>query len=592
MEEVDPSRRERNAGDGPMTPVASRIVRRLRAASPVEEAFGAFVAYAIISGLLYVRGAFAHLDTWCIGGCHSDTMVYLWSLRWMPFALSHGLNPLFTTHYVWAPPGFDLVWVTTIPGPSFLLAPVTTIWGPLASDNLILWLAPALAAWACYLLCNELTSRPLPAFAAGAIFGFSTYVGHHMRGHVNLLLMFCVPLACYLVVRRVRGRIGQRAFVLLLAITLLGQFSISTEIFATMTVFGAIALLLGLLFGPEDVRRDLWSTTLLIGVSYLVVVLITAPYLLEVIRNRPPGSLRPLGPNSVDLLSYVLPRSPTWLGAGTFLDITRRFSGLAQDDTAYIGPVFLAIVALFAWFGRRSRWTWLLIAFMLVPAVFSLGPTLHVRGRASVAMPGALLAHLPVLSSVLPERFPLFVWLGIAVIVALFLAQSSGRGSWWRWGIVIVGAISVAVALPSPPYRTPLSTPPFFTDGTYRTYLLQGENDLLLPANVGDEMQWQEAADFWFRQSRGYIGLGHPQGQVGNPGGSIAYVDHSADAITPTPENFLLYLHQQEVSSVILPAPAPVAWDELLTSFGAERVATGGVTLYRAPSGGWPRTVP
>ena len=591
MEEVDPSRRERNAGDGPMTPVASRIVRRLRAASPVEEAFGAFVAYAIISGLLYVRGAFAHLDTWCIGGCHSDTMVYLWSLRWMPFALSHGLNPLFTTHYVWAPPGFDLVWVTTIPGPSFLLAPVTTIWGPLASDNLILWLAPALAAWACYLLCNELTSRPLPAFAAGAIFGFSTYVGHHMRGHVNLLLMFCVPLACYLVVRRVRGRIGQRAFVLLLAITLLGQFSISTEIFATMTVFGGIALLLGLLFGPEDVRRDLWSTSLLIGVSYLVVVLITAPYLLEVIRNRPPGSLRPLGPNSVDLLSYVLPRSPTWLGAGTFLDITRRFSGLAQDDTAYIGPVFLVIVALFAWFGRRSRWTWLLIAFMLVPAVFSLGPTLHVRGRASVAMPGALLAHLPVLSSVLPERFPLFVWLGIAVIVALFLARSSGRG-WWRWGIVIVGAISVAVALPSPPYRTPLSTPPFFTDGTYRTYLRQGENDLLLPANVGDEMQWQEAADFWFRQSRGYIGLGHPQGQVGNPGGSIAYVDHSADAITPTPENFLLYLHQQEVSSVILPAPAPVAWDELLTSFGAERVATGGVTLYRAPSGGWPRTVP
>jgi len=574
------------------TPASSSIGRRLRGSSPVERGSAVFVAYATISGLLYIRGAFAHLGTWCVGGCHSDTMVYLWSLQWMPFALSHGLNPLFTTHYVWAPQGFNLVWVTTIPGPSFVIAPVTSVWGPLASDNLILWLAPALAAWACYLLCNQFTSRPLVAFAAGAIFGFSTYVGHHMRGHVNLLLMFCVPLACYLVVRRVRGRIGPRAFVVLLALTLLAQFSISTEIFATMTVFGGIALLLGLLFAPGDSRRAVWSAFLPIGVAYVIVLVITSPYLVEVIRNRPPGSLRPLGPNSVDLLSYVLPRSPTWLGAGTFLETTRRFPGLAQDDTAYMGPAILAIIVFFAWFGRRSRWTWMLIAFILVPVVFSLGPTLHVGGRTGIPMPGAALAHLPVLSSVLPERFPLFAWLGIAVLISLFLAEGSGRGSWWRWGIVLLGAITVAVALPSPPYRTPLSTPPFFADGTYRSYLRQGENDLLLPANVGDEMQWQEAADFWFRQSRGYIGLGHPQGQVGNPGGSIAYVDHSADAVTPAPASFLLYLREQEVASVILPAPAPTSWDELLMSLGAERVVIGGVTLYRAPPGGWPPSIP
>ena len=43
---------------------------------------------------------------------------------------------------------------------------------------------------------------------------------------------------------------------------------------------------------------------------------------------------------------------------------------------------------------------------------------------------------------------------------------------------------------------------------------------------------------------------------------------------------------------MILPAAAPAAWDELLTSLGAERIVTGGVTLYRAPSGGWPQTVP
>ena len=214
----------------------------------------------------------------------------------------------------------------------------------------------------------------------------------------------------------------------------------------------------------------------------------------------------------------------------------------------------------------------------------------HAAGRASLPLPGAILAKVPILSSALPERFPLFAWVGIAVIVSLFLAQTEGQ--MWRWAIVFLGLVTIAVALPSPPYRTPLITPSFFTDGTYRTYLRQGENDLVLPASVGDEMQWQEAADFWFRQSRGYIGPSHPQGQIGNPGGSIVYVDHSADVITPAPANFLVYLHQQEIASVILPAPAPAAWDELLTSLGAERIVTGSVTLYRAPSGGWPQTVP
>ena len=185
----------------------------------------------------------------------------------------------------------------------------------------------------------------------------------------------------------------------------------------------------------------------------------------------------------------------------------------------------------------------------------------------------------------------MFAWLGIAVAVSLFLVQSSARGL-WRWALVAVGILTLVVALPSPPYRTPLEVPAFFADGTYRQYLRQGENDLLLPVNVGDEMLWQEAAGFWFRQSRGYIGLTHPQGQVGNPGGTITFADHTEDAITPTPANFLRYLHEQDVASVILPAPAPAAWQAMLTSFGAQPAVVGGVTVYRAPAGGWPTTPP
>jgi hypothetical protein len=566
-----------------------RVSRRVRSTGPVGRAFEAFLAYAALSGLLFVRGAFAHLSSWCISGCRQDTMVYLWSFRWMPFALGDGLNPLFTTHYVWAPGGVNLAWVTTLPGPSFVLTPVTLIWGGLASDNLILWLAPALAGWACYLLCNQFTSRFGPAFAGGAIFGFSSYVGHHMRGHVNLLLMFCVPIAVYLVVRRVRGRIGSRALVLLLALTLLGQFSISTEIFVTMTLFGGAALVLALVFASKDVRRDLLGTTLLIGFAYLIVFVIVSPYVLEVIRNRPPGSVRPLEANSTDPLSYVLPRSPTWLGAGTFRQITSRSLERASDDTAYVGPVLLLIVALFAWFGRHSRWTWMLLTFILVPVVFSFGPTMRVGGRGGIAMPGAALASAPVISSAFPERFPLFAWLGIAVIVSLFLAHAPGLSP-WRWALVLLGAVTLAVSLPSPPYRTELRVPAFFADGTYQQYLRQGETDLLLPAHVGDEMLWQEAAGFWFRQSRGYVGDAHRLG-LSDRGPGVATVGGSYDVRTPPTSRFLRYLQQQDVATVILRAPAPRAWDDLFARLGAYAITTGGVTLYRAPPGGWPPSI-
>src|SRR5207247_2969398 len=104
-------------------------------------------------------------------------------------------------------------------------------------------------------------------------------------------------------------------------------------------------------------------------------LVILSPYLLQVIRSRPLGSVRPLVPNTADLLSYVLPRSPTWLGAGSFIRITRNFPGLAQDDTAYVGPAILVVIGAFGWFGRRSRWTWMVFAFVLFAIVLSLGAT-------------------------------------------------------------------------------------------------------------------------------------------------------------------------------------------------------------------------
>lgn len=81
-------------------------------------------------------------------------------------ALGHGLNP-FISHVVWAPYGADVLWTTTVPVISLLAAPVTLALGPTIAWNLLCVIAPALSAWAAYLLCRELTGRLWPSALGG-----------------------------------------------------------------------------------------------------------------------------------------------------------------------------------------------------------------------------------------------------------------------------------------------------------------------------------------------------------------------------------------------------------------------------------------
>ena len=165
-----------------------------------------------------------------------------------------------------------MAWVTGLPGPALAMTPVTALFGPVASSNILALLAPALAGWAAYLLCREVTGRWWAAFAGGWLFAFSTYMDAQMRGHMNLFLVFPVPLAAYLTLRYAKGGLSSRAFVLLLGGTLVAQFSISTEVFASMTMFAAIALAGAFLFAPTA-RDALRHTVPWIGLAYLLAAI-------------------------------------------------------------------------------------------------------------------------------------------------------------------------------------------------------------------------------------------------------------------------------------------------------------------------------
>src|SRR5207302_4937100 len=109
--------------------------------------------------------------------------------------------------------GFNLTWSTAMPGPSIVLAPVTLAFGPAVTWNVIQLASPALSSWTAFLLCRHVTGKRWPSLVGGYIFGFSPYVLVHLTGGPYLALVALLPVFVLLVVARVQGSIGPRAFV-------------------------------------------------------------------------------------------------------------------------------------------------------------------------------------------------------------------------------------------------------------------------------------------------------------------------------------------------------------------------------------------
>jgi hypothetical protein len=202
------------------------------------------VLYLALSLIFFARLLPGHLTDYYIGR-DTDPSLYIWSLAWWPYVFQHHVHPFFTK-LIWAPYGTNLAWVTCLPLLGFLAMPFTTALGPLATFNLVILILPPLAAFSAFLLCRTLSNSFLAALIAGFIFGFSPYALGQFLSHLNQLLIFPLPLAVYLAVRRFQNKLGRARFVFLLTLVLSIQFLLVLEPFATMTFAGGIVLLVAL----------------------------------------------------------------------------------------------------------------------------------------------------------------------------------------------------------------------------------------------------------------------------------------------------------------------------------------------------------
>lgn len=439
----------------------------------------------------------------CVGST-TDAGVYVWAFAWWPHALLHGLNP-FYTHLLYAPHGVNLAHGSLVPGAALMFAPVTAIAGPLFAFNLAMLLSPVLAAFFAFLLCRRITHAFWPSLVGGWLFGFSTYMLGQLVGHLNLTLVFFVPAVVHLVLRALSAELSRRRFVVLMVIALVLQFSFSVEVFASLTLFGAVALALTYVLASAPGRARLRRLLGPIALSYLVAVVIVSPYLYYALQ---PGG-EPLLTSrsdkfSNDLLAFVVPTYITAFGGLAFLSTSVRFTAGAVEGGAYLGVPVILMMLLGARLGWRRLGVRVMLGTLLVVLVCTLGGRLNVAGPTRFPLPWALVHRLPVLGLMLPARFILYGILIGSVLAAMWLA-AAGR----RFGPWLLAALSVVSLWPAVGrnywHGTP-EIPTLFTTSAYRQAIGPRDTALVLPIGIaGQSMLWQATTNLGFTMASGYV---------------------------------------------------------------------------------------
>ncbi len=561
---------------GEETSIEAESARRAEA---IRQGCAAFLIYLALACWFFGRGLIGHFSDRFIGR-EADPSQMIWLMKWWPYAIGHHLNP-FLTNYVWAPVGFNFAWMTSIPLVALVAAPLTYTIGLIPTYNVLALLSAPSAACCAFVLCRRLTGSFWPSMLGGFVFGFSSFMLGQTLGHLCLILSFPVPLAAYLIARRLEGSIATRWFVALLAMVLTAEFLIDMEMFATASVVGALGLGIGCWASSGEVRERLLGLLAPMAAAFAICAVVVSPYLYYFLFFE--GLHQPLWPSEkfcTDLLNFIVPTPLTLAGTIPALArLTASFTGTVMERDGFIALPLIAVAIAWA----RRHWKEPLCKVLIVSAVVvsicALGPYLQIGGVPTAPLPWLAIAHLPFLEHAVPDRLMVFPSLAMAVIVALWMVDPESR----REMKALAVASTLLLMIPNPSARfwaSTMQTPAFFTDGTAQRYMSRNDVVLTLPWGIqGHSMDWQAECDMCFRNVAGWTGM---ERFAVRRWPIVNYFGGSRDL--PEPELQLgAFLANNGVTAVVVDDSSPRAdeWRRLIAETGLRRESVSGVSLYR-----------
>ncbi|MCF3124785.1 glycosyltransferase family 2 protein [Streptomyces arenae] len=420
----------------------------------------------------------------------------------------HLQNPLFTTLQN-VPDGVNLMANTVMLGLSVPLAPVTWLLGPAVALNVAMTGGIALTAVAWYrLIRRRLVPHRGAAAVGAALAAFAPPMISHANAHPNFVVLFMIPVIIERALRLCAGtRVVRDGVVLGLCVTY--QVFLGEEPLL-LAALGMLVFALAYAAVRPDVAREAWRPLARgTGIALAVAVpLVAFPLYWQFFGPQSYKSVLHgdnAGNSPLALISFA---ERSLAGAKETAD------ALAMNPTeqnAFFGwPLVALAFAIVVRLWERAVVKALAVT-VVGAALLSLGPKFRIP-LTDVVLPGpwALLSDRPLFESVIESRVAMVCAPALGMLVALALAGLlSAPQRALRYGGLAAVALALLPIVPAPLKTVDrVDVPPFIADGTWRTYL--GEGETLVPIPVPDPanaegLHWQTTAGLGFRIPGGYF---------------------------------------------------------------------------------------
>lgn len=548
-----------------------------------------FLFYLILSYLLFAFSIGFNLTKSYIGQYNHDPIQFIWTLYWWPYAISHHINPFFST-FIWHPYGTDLSLApASVPGASLIALPITLIFGPVASYNILIITGNALSAFFTFLITNYLTKSFKAGVIAGLLFGFSTYQFAQVV-HLHIVLTFLIPLIGYLFLLFWEKKIHSIAFILLVGSCLTLQYLFAIEVFVTLTLFIGISFIIFVLIYPEHFKKLINFLIYLSG-AYVLSIIMLSPFIYAAFINGIPTTPFNSAINySIDPLNFIFPTKTTYFEANAFAQLSSTFLGNIGENTGYLGIPALGIIFIYSVKYWHEKMTRVLFFILLCFMILSLGPTLHIAGYSTLTLPEYYLNKFPVINQLLPERLTVYVFFVASILIGLWVGKNltglrAGRIDltiYSKYMLIVLTLIFLFPNVRGGTAHTDINIPYFFTSGIYKNYIHRGDNVLFLPyAGRGDSMLYQEYTNMYFNLAEGYVAPLEltPKEFLKNPM-TTKLQNLSKKPLTSNDFNdFKKYLNDFKVNEIVFPQSEYDSLEPVISGLGISPVNIEGILV-------------
>jgi len=454
----------------------------------------AVATYLAVSFVLWthvwVGGNPAHAITCNCG----DTVQQVWWLEWLPWAITHGHNPLLTNALWSRMGGVNALTNTSWFAPAAVLAPITLLFGPIASFNVANLLAPVLSGWAAFALAGRFSSRIGARLVAGGLYAFSPYMLRNtVLGHIDLTITAYLPLVLLLGLQLLSHYARPIRIGLWLGLLTITQFFTGLEVLALTAVTGSLCALGVVICRPKTVAaaRKQLLTAAAVGASITAVVLAYPLWFYLAGLRHVAGPFWPVSSSSP--WGLFTPGSSIF-SVNTGLSAV-GYLGPQGPNTDFLGIGLLLFVIVTFPLWRRQRSSVIVAYVAVVSWVLEF-------------FPGRLWTKLPLLSSIELVRFALPVSLCIGPLLARSIDGWWGATGRWRptrrstgrrrgarmcFVALLAAAFIPLVDTYSVPFRVTTATvPPWFQKDA--SHLAEGTVVLTIPiaySIASQPMAWQ-----------------------------------------------------------------------------------------------------